>query len=193
GKGVPAALLVAKLSSEVRYCLLTETERNKAVQLLNDQMIRGGLGDRFVTLAATVLDPKSHSLTVINAGHMSPRKFCAATGELSDVISTDATGLPLGIMPEFEYESVTFTLEPGDIIAIFTDGVTDAMSPSGELFGTDNVDKCLAVGEDATGAPLTPKRVGEKIIQAVKRHANGRPQNDDIALIVFGRLPNGIS
>lgn len=193
GKGVPAALLVAKLSSEVRYCLLSEQNRARAVQLLNDQMIRGGLGDRFVTLAATVLDPKSHSLTVINAGHMSPRKYCAATGELSDVISTDATGLPLGIMPEFEYECVSFRLEPGDIITIFTDGVTDAMSPTGELFGIEGVDKCLTGGDDATGTPLTPKRAGEKIISAVRRHANGRPQNDDIALIVFGRMPSGIS
>ncbi len=193
GKGVPAALLVAKLSSEVRYCLLTENERNKAVQLLNDQMIRGGLGDRFVTLAATVLDPKNHTLTVVNAGHMSPRKYCAASGEISDVISNDATGLPLGVMPEFEYELVNFTLEPGDIVTIFTDGVTDAMSPSGELFGITGVDRCMNPGEDATGPALTPKKVGERLMQAVRRHANGRPQNDDIALISFGRLPLGVS
>ncbi|HEY3787594.1 MAG TPA: GAF domain-containing SpoIIE family protein phosphatase, partial [Urbifossiella sp.] len=191
GKGVPAALLVAKLSSEVRFCLLTESEPAKAIQLLNDQMIRGGLGDRFVTLAAAILDPKNHKLTVINAGHMSPRLLRCATGELSDAISNDATGLPLGVMPEFEYDAVNLKLEPGDTITIFTDGVTDAMSPSGELFGPEGVDRYLMPDEDATADVIRPKRAGERMMQAVRRHANGRPQNDDIALVCFGRLPAG--
>lgn len=190
GKGVPAALLVAKLSSEVRYCLLTEKDPAKSTQLLNDQMIRGGLGDRFVTLAAVVLDPKKHKLVVVNAGHMSPRLLCAASGKLSDAISNEQTGLPLGVMPEFEYESVALELQPGDIVTIFTDGVTDAMNPTGALFGAEGVDKYMTPSEDATGL-LTPKSVGEKIIAAVKKHANGRSQNDDIALICFGRLPPG--
>lgn len=190
GKGVPAALLVAKLSSEVRYCLLTEKDPSKAIQLLNDQMIRGGLGDRFVTLAAVILDPKKHKLVIVNAGHMSPRMLCAATGALSDTISNDQTGLPLGVMPEFEYEAVTLELQPGDLVTIFTDGVTDAMNPGGALFGAVGVDKHMTPGEDVT-ALLTPKGVGEKIVAAVKKHANGRPQNDDIALMCFGRLPPG--
>ena len=191
GKGVPAALLVAKLSSEVRFCLLTESDPPKAIALLNDQMIRGGgLGDRYVTLAATMLDPKTHTITITNGGHMSPRLLRNATGELADVITIEQSGLPIGIMPEFEYESVTLTLEPGDILAIFTDGVTDAMSPSGELFGAEGIDRCMLPDEDAT-IVLTPKRVGEKLMQAVRRHANGRPQNDDIALVVFGRVGTG--
>ena len=191
GKGVPAALLVAKLSSEARFCLLTESDPAKAIQMLNDQMIRGGLGDRFVTLAATIIDPKAHKITIINAGHMSPRVLCAATGELSDAITIEATGLPLGIMPEYEYESVTLDLEVGDTLAIFTDGVTDSMSPSGELFGAEGVDRYLIAEGDAATETTRPKRVGERMIQAVRRHANGRPQNDDIALVCFGRVPPG--
>jgi phosphoserine phosphatase RsbU/P len=192
GKGVPAALLVAKLSSEVRFCLLTESDPAKAVRLLNEQMIRGGVGDRFVTLAAAVLDPKNHKLTVVNAGHMSPRLLRAETGALSDAISTEATGFPIGVVPEFEYQSVTLTLAPGDIVTIFTDGVTDAMSPSGELFGAEGVNRYLTLGEEATTL-LGPRRTGEKMVQAVRRHASGRPQNDDIALVCFGRVPLGTS
>src|SRR5207237_460895 len=104
----------------------------------------------------TVLDPKNHKLTVVNAGHMSPRWLRAESGELCDVISTDATGLPLGVMPEYEYESVTLTLAPGDIVSIFTDGITDAMSPNGELFGAEGVDRYLMPGESATEV-LGPK------------------------------------
>jgi sigma-B regulation protein RsbU (phosphoserine phosphatase) len=190
GKGVPAALLVAKLSSEVRYCLLTQADPAKAIGMLNDQMIRGGLGDRFVTLAAMLLDPKKHSLVIGNAGHMSPRVYCGETGQLSDAISIEQTGLPLGVMPEFEFESVSIQLEPGDMLCVFTDGVTDAMNPAGELFGTEGVDKYMSLGELATETAL-PRRVGEKMMAAVRKHANGRPQNDDIALISFGRLPAG--
>lgn len=190
GKGVPAALLVAKLSSEVRYCLLSETDPALAIRLLNDQMIRGGLGDRYVTLTAAVLDPQAHRLTVVNAGHMSPRLYLAATNEAIDVISIEQTGTPLGILPGEEYGSVTRELEPGDTVLIFTDGVTDAMSPKGELFGAEGVDRYL-IPEDEAMADVRPKRAGERMIQAVRRHAHGRPQNDDIALVCFGRLPPG--
>ena len=188
GKGVPAALLVAKLSSEVRFCLLTEPDPARAVNLLNDQMIRGGLGDRFVTLAALVLDPAAHLLTVVNAGHMSPLQYRGSSGKLEDAISNDATGLPLGVMPGFEFESATIDLECGDLVAVYTDGVTDAMSPSGELFGMDRVRKYLSLGEQSVADSSRPRRVGERLVQAVRTHASGRAQNDDIALIVFGRV-----
>lgn len=193
GKGVPAALLVAKLSSEVRFCLLTEPNPVKAIALLNDQMIRGGLGDRFVTLAVMVIDTATHQLTLVNAGHMNPRVYTAASGVLADAISTEATGLPIGVIPGYEYEAVTLRLEAGDLIAVFTDGVTDAMSPSGSLFGPEGVDRCLTPPDDPVAATgWRPRRVGERLVQAARRHANGRSQNDDIALMLFGRVdPTG--
>ncbi|HEY2911003.1 MAG TPA: SpoIIE family protein phosphatase, partial [Gemmataceae bacterium] len=190
GKGVPAALLVAKLSSEVRYCLLSEPNPALAIRLLNDQMIRGGLGDRYITLTAAILDPIAHRVTVVNAGHLSPRVFLAARNTIVDAITIEETGTPIGILPGEEYGSVSRELEPGDTILIFTDGVTDAMSPKGELFGAEGVDRYL-IPEDEAMADVRPKRAGERMIQAVRRHANGRPQNDDIALVCFGRLPPG--
>src|SRR5262249_42454264 len=96
GKGVPAALLVAKLSSEVRFCLLTVPNLAQAVCLLNEQMIHGGLGDRFVTLAIMVIDPVANVATIVNAGHMSPKLYRSSTGELSDAVSLDDTGVPIG-------------------------------------------------------------------------------------------------
>jgi serine phosphatase RsbU (regulator of sigma subunit) len=193
GKGVPAALLVAKLSSEVRFCLVTEPDPARAVTLLNDQMIRGGLQDRFVTLAVMVLDPAEHKLTVVNAGHMSPRVHSAARGEMADAIPGDATGLPLGVVPGFEYQAVTVPLEPGDTVTVYTDGVTDAMSPAGMMFGFDAVERYLAPGDDALAddTRTRPKRVGERLVAEVRKHANGRAQNDDIAVVSFGRLAPG--
>jgi serine phosphatase RsbU (regulator of sigma subunit) len=194
GKGVPAALLVAKLSSEVRFCLLTEPDPAKAIGLLNDQMLKGGLSDRFVTLAAAVLDPTSHKVTLVNAGHMNPKLFRGESGELGEAISTDRTGLPLGVMPGFEYEAVQLDLDPGDVITLFTDGVTDAMAPDGRMFGLDGIDRCLTPGGDSTltdPATFRPRGVGERIVKAVTKHAAGREQNDDIAVVCFGRLESG--
>lgn len=194
GKGVPAALLVAKLSSEVRFCLLTEPDPVKAIGLLNDQMIRGGLGDRFVTLGLMLVDTVAHQMTVVNAGGMNPRMFRVGPNDLADAISTDATGLPLGVMPGYEYESVTLSLEVGDVVSVFTDGITDAMGPSGALFGPEGVDECLTPPNDPVAAAgWRPRRVGDHLVTAVRRHASGRPQNDDIAVMLFGRVepPHG--
>ncbi|HYH69365.1 MAG TPA: SpoIIE family protein phosphatase [Urbifossiella sp.] len=189
GKGVPAALLVAKLSSEVRFCLLSEPDPVKAVGMLNDQMIRGGLGDRFVTLGLMLIDTVAHQMTVVNAGGMNPRMFRVGPHDLADAISTDATGLPLGVMPGYEYESVTLPLEVGDVVSVFTDGITDAMSPSGALFGPEGVDECLTPPNDPVAAAgWRPRRVGDQLVTAVKRHAAGRAQNDDIAVMLFGRV-----
>ena len=135
GKGVPAALLVAKLSSEVRFCLLTVPNLAQAVCLLNEQMIHGGLSDRFVTLAIMIIDPHEHVVTIVNAGHMSPKLSRASTGELVDAISLDSTGVPVGALPGYLYEQITLPLEVGDSLVVFTDGVTDAMNPAGEMFG----------------------------------------------------------
>jgi len=192
GKGVPAALLVAKLSSEVKFSFLTERNPAKAVSLLNDQMIRGGLQDRFVTLAALVLDPATHQVTVVNAGHINPLLYSACRGTLADAITTEQTGPPLGVLPEYDYEAVTVTLEPGDSLIVFTDGVTDAQNPAGVMFGAEGVLQALSPSDDALQADASrPRRLGERLVNTVRKHANGRAQPDDIAVVCFGRLEAG--
>ena len=191
GKGVPAALLVAKLSSEVRFCLLTVPDLAEAACLLNEQMIQGGLGDRFVTLALMILDPKAHTVSIVNAGHMSPKLYKAATGELVDAISLDATGLPIGTLPGYPFEMATVKLATGDSLAVFTDGVTDAMNQAGEMFGNDKTDAGLLPDHATAAEPHLPKAMGNKLVAAVRAHANGQPQNDDIAVVAFGRVDSG--
>src|SRR5207245_8473059 len=89
-------------------------------------MIQSGIADRFVTLVAAVLDPGSHTVTLVNAGHPSPLIYHRATRTVEEAISTAAAGLPLGVLDGFEYGSCQISLEPGDSILAFTDGVTEA-------------------------------------------------------------------
>ena len=188
GKGVPAALLVAKLSSEVRFCLVTEPDPARAITRLNEELCRAGLQDRFVTLQVLILDPQTHELTVVNAGHLLPKVYRSGQGLLADAVEHDSTGLPLGVVPEYSYEARTVSLNPGDTITVYTDGVTDALNARGQMFGHGQVERYLAPDEPEERNAGRPKCVGERLINAVRKHASGRPQNDDIAVVCFGRL-----
>lgn len=182
GKGVPASLLMAKLSAEARFCLLTQPDLALAIRALNEQLIRGGIGDRFVTLAAAVIDPIRHTASIVNAGHIAPLIF--RSGTLTDAVDAANASLPLGIMSGLEYVAAERSFEPGDTLLIFSDGVTDAMDPSEVMFDLEGVRRVLN-GEMSNARPAT---VGERVMKAVKTHSAGRAQNDDIAFVCFGRV-----
>lgn len=196
GKGVPASLLMAKLSAEARFCFLTQPDPAKAICLLNEQLIRGGIGDRFVTFCAVVIDSKNHAVTLVNAGHLNPLQYRAEKSEFVEAITNKQSGVPLGLMSGYPYESIHFTFSPGDGLVLFTDGVTDASSPNDLLFGMDGLTK--AITGDAVAVTYRPKAMGERLMKSVRGHANGRPQSDDIAVACVGRVdlegtsPSGI-
>lgn len=187
GKNVPAALLAARLGSEAKAALLAEAELPGAVARLNDAMIAAGLEDRFIALTVALLDPHAHRVTVVNAGHERPKLFRGATGEVLDAISLDESEVPLGVVPGLKFKFATIDLEQGDVFALYTDGVTDAVNPAGEAFGEKRVERYLRPGQydppDAGG----PAATGERLAAAVKRHAAGRSLGDDLVVVCFGR------
>ncbi len=180
GKGVSAALLMAKLSGEVRYCLASEPTPAQAVSRINASFSRSGWQDRFVTFVLAVVDPRENSLTLVNAGHMAPllRKSQGAVEEIGE----EQAGLPLGVDADYEYEQYTRPIAPGDFLALFTDGISEAMNAQSELYGMDRLRNQLAQ-QSATVDDL-----GRLILDDVKRFVGGRPQSDDMCLACFGRL-----
>jgi sigma-B regulation protein RsbU (phosphoserine phosphatase) len=186
GKGVPAALLMAKLSAQARFSFLTQPDPAKAIQLLNEQLIHGGIGDRFVTFAAVIVDPIGHGVSLVNAGHLNPILYCRAKDGFCEAITNAQSGVPLGLMTGFPYEAIRLTFEPGDTLVLFTDGVTDAAAPNDTLFGPEGITRALT--GDAVAAAYRPKAMGERVMSAVRKHANGRPQSDDIAVACVGRV-----
>jgi serine phosphatase RsbU (regulator of sigma subunit)/pSer/pThr/pTyr-binding forkhead associated (FHA) protein len=181
GKGVPAALLMAKVASDARFCLLTEKGLAEAVYRLNEMMQEAGLLDRFVTLAMGLLDPVAHTITIVNAGHMPPLVYRASTGKIEEACSRDAAGFPLGVADGIPYEAVTVDLQPGDCMSLFTDGVTEAKNKQDVEFQLDKVYAALSNG------PLNPPAMGQRLIAAVRQHALGCKQHDDITVVCFGR------
>jgi serine phosphatase RsbU (regulator of sigma subunit) len=181
GKGVVAALLMAKLSANAKFCMLTEPDLATAITRLNSMMFHSGIADRFVTLMASILDPASHTVTLVNAGHPPPLLYHGATRTVEEAISNDVAGLPLGVSDGFEYASCQLRLELGDSILAFTDGVTEAMDVNDIQLQTKGVHAAMQ------GEANSPRALGERVVKVVKQFAAGRNQYDDIALVGFGR------
>jgi len=181
GKGVAAALVMAKFSVEARVCLLTEPDLAAAVRKLNTVMCRVGLADRFVTLVAAVLDPATHAVTLVNAGHPSPLLSRRATGTIEEAATAANAGPPIGIFDGYNYACCRAELRPGDDLLLFSDGVTEAMDAKGRQL------KMRGARAAFGGAALAAPQRGEQLIRAVKQHAAGCAQADDITVVCFGR------
>jgi phosphoserine phosphatase RsbU/P len=181
GKGVVAALLMAKLSANAKFCILTEPDPAAAVTKLNSLMISSGIADRFVTLVLAVLDPAQHTVTLVNAGHPPPLSYHRDTRTAGEAIGKAETGLPLGVLDGFKYVSCEIGLKPGDSILAFTDGVTEATDVQDLQLQTKGLYSAVQGGAYST------RELGEQVVKVVKQFAAGRSQFDDIALVGFGR------
>ena len=185
GKGVPAALLMAKLSSDARFSVLTQPDLAGAISKLNDLLYEfTSQMDRFVTLTAAVIDPRRHAVQLVNAGHFAPLVFRHAAATLADAVPKAAAGVPLGIMQGYAFESCEVELGPGDSLILFSDGLPDMLNPSNEAFGFPGIQSAVL---EASG-PATPHILGERLLQAVTHHASGREAPDDLTLVCFGRV-----
>jgi sigma-B regulation protein RsbU (phosphoserine phosphatase) len=182
GKGVPAALLMAKVSADARFSMLTEAGPAEAVYKLNEQMQEAGLLDRFVTLGVGVLDPARHEVSFVNAGHLPPFIYRKAAGKVEEATHRDLGGFPLGVAEGIPYESATLSLSPGDCLTLFTDGVTEAKNKNEQEFQMERVFTALQSG------PMSPRAMGERLVAAVKQHSLGCKQHDDITVVCFGRV-----
>lgn len=179
GKGMPAALLMARLSAEVRLLNQVKHDPAQVVNLLNRSLCEKEAAERFVTFLMILFDVRRHELTIVNAGHMGPM-IRRASGSI-EVIGEARSGLPLGIDSEQEYNTVTTDLNPGDVIVLYTDGVNEAKSPSEQDFGMERLRQCVA------NAPKEARLVGQAVRDALLTHMADRDQFDDITLICFGR------
>jgi serine phosphatase RsbU (regulator of sigma subunit) len=181
GKGVSAALLMARMYSDVRYMLLSQPTPAQAVTQLNRQLSGGGLGHRFITLGLAVLDPRENTVTLVTAGHLppllrSPRHHVRQVG-------IDVAGIPLGIDAEIEYRQNTLALEPGSALLLYTDGVTESMNKVRACYGAERLSRQFA------SARGDVEQMIETILDDIDQFSGDQPQSDDICLICLTRLP----
>ena len=178
GHGVAAALLMAKLSAEVRFTLYSEPNPAAAVTRLNER-ISALSAQRFVTMILVVLDPREHRATIVSAGHMAPlhRRAGGQIEEPGDAVA----GLPLGVTDEVTYEQADIEIAPGETLTLYTDGINEATDASGEFYTIERLREHARKG----GRPAPA--VGQAIVDDVRRFLGKAPQNDDMCLVCFGR------
>jgi phosphoserine phosphatase RsbU/P len=193
GHGTPAAVMMAITHATAHARPGTHTPPAALLTFLNNQLVRATMRhDSFVTAFYAVLDPTARTLTYSRAGHNPPRlvryavarspdRAMSATEGLPAVQSLDEVGtLPLGILDGQTYDEATVTLQPGDLLLLYTDGITEAASPtSGELFGTDRLDQllqdCRATADDCI----------DRIRMSVASFCENAPPTDDQTLIAI--------
>ena len=184
GKGVAAALMMAKFSGDTRYCILTENSPAAAANELNTLLFSAAIEEKFITLSLSVLDTEKKTLAIASAGHL-PIMIRRSNGTV-DEIGEEIAGFPLGIMPDCDYKQTEVSLHAGDVVAIFSDGVTDARNLREELYDSRDKRRVIKKLAETTGGP---EAVGRALLQDIREYSAGHNQVDDITLICFGPLP----
>jgi phosphoserine phosphatase RsbU/P len=177
GKSIPAALLMATFQASLKTLSLTASSLAELVEGMNRYACsnsQGGL--RFTTAFLAEYQPESRALTCINAGHNWPM-LRRNTGRIERI---EAGGLPLGIEPDAKYATEIATLEAGDWLVVFTDGVVEAVNERGWEYGEERLTSNLHAG-----AETAPVQMLSRIMGDLDLFVGSTPQNDDITCLLI--------
>jgi serine phosphatase RsbU (regulator of sigma subunit)/pSer/pThr/pTyr-binding forkhead associated (FHA) protein len=182
GKGTAAALLMSSLHAAVHAQAASHNSLVETISAVNNYLADNTPTNRFVTLFYAELDPQTGSLAFINAGH-NPPLIVHAAGTTENLASG---GLPLGIRPNADYKEGRTQLQPSDVLVIYSDGVSEAVSPQGEEFGTQRLYDVVSRNLEASAAGIR-----DRIEAALTKWAQGTPAADDITLVIVKRQAAG--
>ncbi len=179
GKGLPASLLMANVQATLRGQTLACATAALCVQQANKLLHQSTSSDKFVTLFYSRLDSSANTLTYCNAGHDNPFHFSgdASPGRLS------TGGLVLSIMEDFPYQEEIVPLSSGDVVVVYSDGITEAIDPAGTQFGDARIASVVSTRRSLGAAGII-----EAIVSAVRGHAGTAAQADDMTIVVIKRL-----
>lgn len=179
GKGIPAALLVSTLHSTLTLLRDREELSPDFMARLNRHISDSSSSNKFITLLAAELDPAAGRLAYINAGH-NPALLVRSGGAVVERLTS--SGLPLGLMPAGSWESQTLRLEAGDLLCIYSDGITECAAPDDEELGEERLADLLRQHRDRPLAEIVAE-----IDRAVVEFAAGLPQGDDQTVVLLRR------
>ena len=178
GKGTAAALLMSSLHAAIHAQSASHDSLVATISAVNRYLADNIPANRFVTLFYAELDPESGALSFLNAGH-NPPLIVHSAGTVEQLASG---GLPLGIKPDAEYREGRTRMQPGDVLVIYSDGVTEAVSPSGEEFGATRLYEVVSRNVNASAAGIR-----DRIESSLTKFAQGTSAADDITLVIVKR------
>ncbi|CAN5774458.1 hypothetical protein BH11PLA1_BH11PLA1_04960 [soil metagenome] len=177
GHGIGPALVMAVCRAYARASAPLDMSPASLMARLNTLLHADISGKRFITLAMAVLD-HSGQVELVSAGHGPTLRFCAATASIEEF---GGDGLPLAIEVAEDYgPSRKLAMATGDLLVLLTDGITEWQNAAGEQFGTERLAKTIHA---AAGQPAA--EIIERLRQAVREHAAGTPQIDDVTVVVI--------
>ncbi len=178
GKGMPAALLMANLQATLRGTTMGCKSALECLKRSNGLLFHSTDMEKYATLFYGILNTSTHQLSFANAGHNSPFLVSqdGSTQRLKSV------GIPLGWLEDFEYTDELIPIHKGDILVVFSDGISEAMNEREEEFEEENI---LDVIMKNLGA--SPQELTEKLLGVVQKHVDNAPQADDMTLLVIKR------
>jgi serine phosphatase RsbU (regulator of sigma subunit) len=179
GKGMPAALLSSMVLGALSMEFRSRTPPQEALNRVNTLLCEKSLPYQFVTLFLFLLNPEGVG-QFISAGHNTAYLFRSATGKI-EALAPDAYFL--GMFDFASYQSRTLQLDKGDTLVVYSDGLTDAENPRGEMFGEKRLLRIIQ-----QEAPSGSHKVHQKILDAINDFTEGTPQTDDITFVVVEKL-----
>ena len=180
GKGVPAALYMARLMSDFRFYATSLSSPGEVVGRMNQILVERSRRGMFVTLCYLLIDLADGRVTIVNGGHLAPL-VRETSGKL--VHLEGAANTPLGILAEQTFSEHHYTLAPGEILTLMTDGILESMNKKGALFGAKRIHRIVA------GPARGAQDLSRRLFVASARFAKGAPQHDDLTLICLGQKP----
>jgi sigma-B regulation protein RsbU (phosphoserine phosphatase) len=178
GKGMPAALMVSTLHSALHLLIDRQPLDADLVAGLNNHIWDSSASNKFITLFLGALDREGGKLSYLSAGH-NPALLLRSGG---DVVELGAAGMPLGLFKRAQYSFGSLDLEPGDLLCVYSDGITECESPQQEEFGESGLTELL---RECAQLPLTA--IVKAIDEAVLDFAGGAEQGDDQTLVLLRR------
>lgn len=178
GKGLPASLLMANLQATLRGQIHREVSPSECISRCNNMLFRSTNPEHFVTLFCGLLDAGKHEMTFCNAGHNFP---ILLSGD-KESMRLETGGVVLGVMENYTFEQETVPLNKGDLLVVYSDGITEAMDPDEAEFGEDRFYEIVeSHREDAALALI------ERVFDAANEFTGEHPQSDDMTMVVVKR------
>lgn len=178
GKGAPAALYAALVSGLMRSVAKEKLGPAKMLHSLNSSLYERGLETQFCSMIYAVWDAGKRKIKISNSG--SPRPVFCRNGEISKI---EATGIPLGMFDYSTYDEITCSVQPGDVVVLFSDGMLDALNTAGELFARPHLEELVAKNHNLPASELVAL-----LFSAVQQHSGEVAAFDDETVIVFKGL-----
>jgi sigma-B regulation protein RsbU (phosphoserine phosphatase) len=178
GKGIPAALFMSKMSSDLRFLLENEKNSLKVMKKINNQILERSTRGMFITLLLLIIELRTGRVEVFNSGHIPP----IIVENNKTIVFSRSENPPVGIMKGLDFKTQKFTLKLEGRIVLITDGVTDIKNNKGESLGIDGVEKIIE--RHSTSADFK----GD-FLKEVDKYIKATAQPDDITMITIFRSP----